>query len=128
MTTNVLDANVAALIDHLNTFIDPNLVAIDQELLDGRTDPVVSAQWEALNADYRALRAAIETDHDEALRLLDAIEDATGDLHAVSDAAGRNRGIGLTCAMRPSPAHPDGIGAFEAFQMVPLPEMGTGIV
>ena len=122
--SNFLDANLAYFRDHMDELVDPDLIAIDRNhLADLMSETTARAEWDDWTAAYRDLLAAVERDAPHLLPLLGRVCDAGGDLATASEAAGRNRGIALACAMRPPRTDPPElqIATWEAFEMFPLP-------
>jgi hypothetical protein len=118
--STTLDHNRTVFSGNVDALIDPDLIAIDQELLDGRTAAAVSTKWEAWNTAYAALQEALDADAPYLASRLRALGDAAGDLSAASDAAGFARGVALERAVRPPRTNQGEFSAFERFEMVPL--------
>ena len=120
--SDYLPGNIAHLWEHIETLADPDIREIDDTFFIGADEnPTARAAWELWDAAYAALKAAIDRDAPHLRPLLDRMGDAGGDIGAASEAAGRDRGIALTCALHPERVYPLDISTWEAFQMFPLP-------
>jgi hypothetical protein len=117
-----LDHNIAYFCEHMDEFVDPDLLEIDGMFLaELMGNTVAPAQWAVWAEAYRALQDAIDQDAPHLRPLLNRMGDAGGDLAAASEMDGLHRGVALTGAMRPPRTDPDGISTWEAFQLFPLP-------
>jgi hypothetical protein len=120
--TDYAEPNATYVAGHLDELADPALIEIDDTFLRPRLDnPTARDAWETWGAAYRVLQAAIDADAPHLRPLLDRLGDAGGDLGAKSETDGRDRGIALACAMRPSRTDPLDMTTWEAFQLFPLP-------
>ena len=117
-----LDTNLAHFRDHIETFVDRDLVEIDREFLCALMAPVTAQQEEEAQRVARdAMTAALRERAPDLLPLFGEYSDASTDLAVAYEASGRSRGIALACAMRPSHTHPLDISTWEAWQLFPIP-------
>jgi hypothetical protein len=116
--------NIAYVMEHLAELADPDLIEIDNEFFLTRLDnPTARAAEAAWRDAYRAMQNAIDAEAPHLRPLLDRMGDAGGDLAAMSEIDGRDRGIALACSLRPPRTDPLDldISTWDAFQLFPVP-------
>ena len=117
-----LDSNLAYFRDHIESFVDRDLVEIDQTFLCALMAPVTAPQEEETQTGARdAMTAALRARAPDLLPLFGEYSDASTDLAVAYEASGRSRGIALACAMRSPRTDPLDISTWEAWQLFPIP-------